>query len=830
MAELLAPGGSLEGIRAALMSGADAVYVGGQKFGARAFALNPGTDDLIRAIDECHLHGKKLYLTVNTLLRQDELCLELYDFLKPLYEHGLDAVLVQDTGVFSFIRKYFPSLPIHASTQMSISSADGARLLKKMGASRIVPARELSLDEIRKIRSSVDIEIECFVHGALCYCYSGQCLMSSMIGGRSGNRGRCAQPCRQIYSLEKEGRRLSGDKEQYLLSLKDICTLEILPDLIDCGIDSFKIEGRMKKPEYAAGVSSVYRKYMDLYRREGRKNYRVDPEDICRLMDLYNRGGFSQGYYYVYNSRDMMSMKRPNNAGTRAAQTVKCAGGETTLRALESLYAGDVLEVSGRDLKTGRRNEIILKNDVPSGRMFRVLVPGPAVPAGRVLVRTRCEHLLESIREDSSGQLRQPVSGAFTVLEDGSMTLTVKKETVREEKFCPDSSHLPDETVTVAAGGAQKALKCAITKEDIKKQLEKTGDTPFYFRTLTINMPDHLFIPVKLLNELRRRALDTLQMNVLQSFERRDAVPKTEEKAEAEVKISAVDSSQTDGGKKKGSLPVLAASFETEDQFRALLKVPEISSLREDCLTALDRGSSESESELISLAHAQGKSLFLVLPPVWRQSVQNKFFGIFTQELLSRYDGFVLRNMEQLERFGNSPVRGRECLIADSSLYSFNSWAAGFLRKNGIDVTTLPVELNAHQIARRSNGSCKGDELIVYGFLPVMTTSSCSLKNTGNCRHTSSRYTLTDKTGAVFPAENHCGICTNILYNSQPVNLQPCAADIQKLAPGILRLSFTSESGAETEKISRSFADVFLNGASAQDTSGTRGHFRRGVD
>ena len=318
-------------------------------------------------------------------------------------------------------------------------------------------------------------------------------------------------------------------------------------------------------------------------------------------------------------------------------------------------------------------------------------------------------------------------------------------------------------------------------------------------------------------------------MNVLQSFERRDAVPKTEEKAEAEVKISAVDSSQASGGK-KGSLPVLAASFETEDQFRALLKVPEISSLREDCLTALDRGSSEGESELISLAHAQGKSLLLVLPPVWRLSVQNKFFGIFTQELLSRYDGFVLRNMEQLERFGNSPVRGRECLIADSSLYSFNSWAAGFLRKNGIDVTTLPVELNAHQIARRSNGSCKGDELIVYGFLPVMTTSSCSLKNTGNCRHTSSRYTLTDKTGAVFPAENHCGICTNILYNSQPVNLQPCAADIQKLAPGILRLSFTSESGAETEKISRSFADVFLNGAPAQDTSGTRGHFRRGVD
>lgn len=233
--EVLAPAGSKEGLMAALFAGADAVYTGGRMFGARAYADNLSDEELLAGIDYCHLHGKRLYLTVNTLVKEEELSL-LIDWLVPFYEAGLDAAIVQDLGAFSLLKKEFPQLELHASTQMTVHGAAGAKLLEKMGAARVVPARELSLAEIQSIRKQTDLEIECFVHGALCYSYSGQCLLSSLIGGRSGNRGRCAQPCRLPYSYD-------GGREHFLLSPKDICTLEILPDILEAGVDSLKIEG-----------------------------------------------------------------------------------------------------------------------------------------------------------------------------------------------------------------------------------------------------------------------------------------------------------------------------------------------------------------------------------------------------------------------------------------------------------------------------------------------------------------------------------------------------------------------------------------------------------
>ena len=239
--ELLAPAGSYESLVAAVNAGADAVYMGGTRFGARAYADNPDRENLCRAIRFAHLHGCDLYLTVNTLLKDAELE-ELGDYLRPYYECGLDAVIVQDLGVFSYIREQFPDLPIHASTQMTVLGAGGAAFLKDLGAARVVTARELSLEELRLIHENVDIEIESFVHGALCYCYSGQCLFSSMLGGRSGNRGRCAQPCRLPYGLETGGPVRNGQAESYLLSPKDMCTLELLPKILEAGVCSLKIE------------------------------------------------------------------------------------------------------------------------------------------------------------------------------------------------------------------------------------------------------------------------------------------------------------------------------------------------------------------------------------------------------------------------------------------------------------------------------------------------------------------------------------------------------------------------------------------------------------
>ncbi|MGL5434155.1 MAG: DUF3656 domain-containing U32 family peptidase [Lachnospiraceae bacterium] len=292
---------------AAVNAGADAIYMGGGRFGARAYADNPDEERYLEAIDEVHLRGRRLYMTVNTLVKEAEFD-QLYSYLNPYYERGLDAVIVQDLGVFSYIRTQFPDLPVHASTQMTITGLHGAKMLADMGASRIVTARELSLEEIAAIRDTVDIEIESFVHGALCYCYSGQCLLSSFIGGRSGNRGRCAQPCRLPFEVRQNGKRLNNRDEAYVLSPKDLCTLDIIPDIIEAGVYSLKIEGRMKSPRYTAGVVSIYRKYVDYYLEHGRTGYIVDPADKAMLSDLFDRGGTSKGYYQQHNGRNMMAL------------------------------------------------------------------------------------------------------------------------------------------------------------------------------------------------------------------------------------------------------------------------------------------------------------------------------------------------------------------------------------------------------------------------------------------------------------------------------------------------------------------------------------------
>lgn len=302
--ELLAPAGSLKTLKAVIHAGADAVYLGGSMFGARAYANNFNEEELLEAIRFGHIHGRKIILAVNTLLKEYELG-QLYDYLHPYYEAGLDAVIVQDMGVMEFIKTHFPNLPIHTSTQMTITNVEGARLLKEHGVERVVTAREMSLEEIQRIHDEVGVELESFIHGALCYCYSGQCLFSSIIGGRSGNRGRCAQPCRLSYEVLQGEKSLTGHHATPILSLKDMCTLPFLYELADHGVYSFKIEGRMKTPEYAAGVVSIYRKYMDSYLDGSR--IPVEKKDIRALLELGNRGGFTNGYYYHHNDSDMLS-------------------------------------------------------------------------------------------------------------------------------------------------------------------------------------------------------------------------------------------------------------------------------------------------------------------------------------------------------------------------------------------------------------------------------------------------------------------------------------------------------------------------------------------
>ena len=364
--EILAPAGSFESMKAAVAAGADAVYIGGSRFGARAFAENPGEDKLLEAIDYVHLHGRKLYLTVNTLMKEQEMK-ELYDYLLPYYRHGLDAVIVQDLGVLSFVREYFPDLPIHASTQMTITGVYGAGLLKELGAERVVTARELSLKEIRQIHQQVDVEIESFVHGALCYCYSGQCLFSSLIGGRSGNRGRCAQTCRLPFDVKDKGKTLGKKEERYCLSMKDLSTLDLIPDMIEAGVYSMKIEGRMKSPRYTAGVVSIYRKYADLYLKKGRSGYKVEDGDRKVLLDLFDRGGQTDGYYKKHNGRDMIVWKEKPSFREGNNQLFDMLDREYVEKQLKVPVTGKILLSEGEKaslILTSQEHRIVIEGDL----------------------------------------------------------------------------------------------------------------------------------------------------------------------------------------------------------------------------------------------------------------------------------------------------------------------------------------------------------------------------------------------------------------------------------------------------------------------------------
>lgn len=414
--ELLAPAGNYEAFLGAVNAGADAVYLGGEKFGARAYADNFTAEEICRAIHTAHFMGKKIYLTVNTLVKESEFAC-LYEWMLPFYEAGLDGLIVQDIGVLCYIREHFKGLKLHASTQMTLTGAGGASFVKEQGVERIVPARELSLAEVREIKEQTGLEIECFIHGAMCYCYSGQCLFSSILGGRSGNRGRCAQPCRLPYQIYKGKERVGG--VDYPLSLKDMCTISYIPQLIEAGIDSFKIEGRMKKPEYAAGVTALYRKYIDLYEEKGPGGYRVADEDMQMLHSLYIRSEVQNGYYERHNGREMITLHEPGYAGSN----------QELLEHLRERYVRDVDRLPVKmsaGLKAGE--PVSLQIVGPKGIMVRV--------SGSIVERAQKKPLQEeNIRKQlvkTGHSLVQVTTCDITVVGDVFMPVSALNELRRK--------------------------------------------------------------------------------------------------------------------------------------------------------------------------------------------------------------------------------------------------------------------------------------------------------------------------------------------------------------------------------------------------------------
>lgn len=801
--EILAPAGSYESFRAALGAGADAVYAGGSRFGARAFADNFTQEELVRAVGEAHLFGRKFYLTVNTLLKDNEID-ELYDYLAPLYEAGLDAVIVQDAGVIEYIRDVFPGLDIHASTQMTVTGSYGAKFLEKQGITRVVPARELSLGEIRQIREETGLEIECFVHGALCYCYSGQCLLSSMIGGRSGNRGQCAQPCRLPYTV--------NGKKKYYLSPKDICTLEIIPDLVDAGIDSFKIEGRMKKPEYVAGVTSMYRKYTDLYLEKGRAGFKVLPEDREMLMDLYNRGGFSEGYYKNHNGREMMALDRPSHTGVPALKVRSQKGRELQCTALTDIRPGDVIDISG-----GKGNYTAGVEVRKGERLSFLIQKGVRLSPGSVLKRMRNETLIRNLRETCVEKtLQREIGGRLTLKTSAPASLTVWCPAVNGRK----TDGKPISYTAAADEVVQKAQNRPLDEERVRAQILKTGNTEFCFRELDIRMDEGVFMPVQQLNTLRRAALEGLKKTVIadsfRSVAKTKAVPDMSDREET-----------------REWSPVFSVMAETEEQLLAVrdaaVQAPEtFRRVYVDLGLAEKSVNREKVKRTIRDIADAGIELFAALPWIFRrENTRNTGMGEMHRavERLGA-DGVLIRNYEQYQMLTEEGFDKK--INLDHNLYVFNRYGKVFWNRLGVSGFSAPEELNAREL--NALGIREG-ELTVYGYLPVMISAQCIVKTADRCTHCPGTLFLTDRLGSRFPVKNQCTYCYNVIYNTLPLYLGMQREEIRRLAPRMLRIQFSIETKEQTRKILDLVREAFHGGSSpsAPDFEYTQGHFRRGV-
>ncbi len=815
--EILAPAGSIEGMKAAVLAGCDAVYIGGSKFGARAYADNPNQEDMIKAIEFCHLHHVKLYMAVNTLLKNQEIEKNLFEYLRPYYEAGLDAVIVQDVGVLRFIKKHFPSLAVHASTQMTLTMGKGAKLLESYHVTRIVPARELTMEELCQMRCDTDLELEVFVHGALCYCYSGQCLFSSMFGGRSGNRGRCTQSCRMLYQVEgKGGQKGKRPDGQYLLSLKELCNLSYLPELIEAGVDSFKIEGRMKRAEYTAFVTSVYRKYTDLYCDLGKKGYQKYlqehekewQEDLRCLAELYNRDGFTQGYLEgdsgditkrsAEKKGEMLAMQRPNHGGVLVGRVLSVGKREVTYQTEKKLSAQDVVEF--RDEKQQPSYEYTLGQDVLAGKKVTTLYQkGCHMKTGDRVYRTKDAWLLESIRKQYLGKEKQSaVLGNFVAEEGKRLRLSLEIGDDREKwKIC----------VECLGELCQKAEKQPATEEAVRKSLTQTGNSSFYFKELNIQLAENLFLPVGLLKKLRRQAFTELEKAVIGLFRRNDTVF-----IEEEAKEEAAENRQRLSR---------SASVMTREQLLAVLECSaiDIVYLQTEQMTA-----EELKWAYEDIREAK-KSPWLAFPAVFRAPVWKLFEkewerkeGVFTLS----WDGFLVKNMESLCFLTVVLGVKKEKIRLDYNMYVMNQEAYRFWKEQGIEKLTVPLEATKNEIEEFS--FLQETECIVYGKIPLMVSAQCMYANIREC-------VCKDKTGQAVPllfqnqkgkeflSVNYCKYCYNVIYQKEPLFLGKMDILWEEWGIPSIRYVFTTEGKRET-------ADV-LSGRVAEKIQ--TGHFEYGI-
>ncbi|WP_026885357.1 DUF3656 domain-containing U32 family peptidase [Clostridium beijerinckii] len=782
--ELLAPAGSMESLIAAINNGADAIYLGGNKFSARAYASNFDNETMMKAVDYAHSYNIKVYVTINTILKQNELK-EALKYAGYLYEIGVDAIIIQDLGLVKLIRDVYPDFELHASTQMTIHNAEGALYFREKGMQRIVLSRELTLDEIRYISKDLGIETEIFVHGALCVCYSGQCLMSSMIGGRSGNRGRCAQPCRMQYTLKGEN---FGEKKAYLLSPKDTCFIDDMDAIIKSGTASLKVEGRMKKPEYVAGVTRNYRKAIDKVVINTKFDLQKGRQELAQL---FNREGFAKAYLYKNVGKDMMSYNYPKNTGVYIGQVSN--NGEIKLESSVSLGDGIRFNDDGFTLSK------ILNNNNEVKEAFRgetvKLFPTGGYKKGYKLYKMSDKKLYDELNEDLKPYKRK-------INLTGEVEFKVNSPLCIKAKYNKKEYRVYGEIV-------EEATNKPLTRERVEESLRKSGEIPYKFDKIIFDIFDDGFIRISAINNLRRELFEKILKEEVSSYRRK--------RTEGTMKENNAKCQENLG---------YIYSCITKDQLKALLEDNKAQNIALEIFFSRQKHAL-NKNDLKNLhENSKDKNIYLKVPSIIKQEF-NSIVKII-DELKPYIKGIITSNAGIIKIY-----KDKLFIIGDYKLNIFNKDAAEFYAQD-VDIPFLSMELNRKEIKELMKNVNCNIGINIYGKTELMVSEYCPIGSTfgnksskkecsGACMK--DNFKLIDRMNESFTVLGD-NSCRSYILNSISTNLIDEMEELKSFNISNFRVDFKDESYDEVKDVLNQIA----HNAKNENNKYTKGHYRRGVE
>lgn len=779
--EILAPAGSMESLVAAINKGADAVYLGGNKFSARAYASNFDNDNMLKAVDYAHSYDVKIYVTLNTILKENEIE-EAVRYVGYLYEIGVDALIIQDLGLLKRIKEDFPLMEVHASTQMTIHNGEAAVYFKDKGFHRIVLSREMTLEEIKYISKDLGIETEMFVHGAICVAYSGQCLMSSMIGGRSGNRGRCAQPCRMEYTLRGEK---SGETKGHLLSPKDMCTIEDVEDIVETGVYSLKIEGRMKRAEYVAGVVDNYKKAVNkvLY------NKKYDEQAGKRqLLQLFNRSGFTNAYLKKNTGKDMMSFNSPKNSGISLGVVDK--SGDIVIK--EDLAVGDGIRY--------RDKGFTLSKMVHNGNEVKSAKRGDKVKLYPIDYK-KGDELFKSLNKQLFDELEEYLKPYTKKIPlNAVVNFAVDKPVAIKINYKGNDYEVLGEVV-------QKAEKRPLDQERIKEALKKSGEVAFKIENIEFENFEDGFMRVSDLNNLRRDIIEKITKEVCRSYRR---------KRPAKGDKSKVSSEKT-------NVEIICSCI-TKEQVEALIEM-KIENIAVDLFSR--EKNSVKKKDLLELAEKYKDINFYVKTSTIVKGEFNKVVNTI-EEVSSYIKGIITSNVGIISKF-----KDKLYIIGDYKLNIVNSQSLAFYQED-VDVPTLSLELNRGEIKSLMKNANGNAAMVVYGKPELMISEYCPIGSTFGGRNKDSgcngicskdKFKLIDRVNEELRVMTDL-YCRSYILNPVPLNIIDEIEELKGFGITTFRFDFRDETYKEVKNV----ISILKNGDAFDSKEYTKGHYRRGVE